>query len=269
MRTPTRTRQAKKPGQTTLLEFYDLHSEVIEKVIETTPSERRGYEYINKNIINSVDSVQQPLLKPIHKGHRYLFIYSYEGPQPIRNADSVSLWGRYRTVKQAKFYYYEDKTIIFTLPHTLKVWVMHPKGERTVKELMEAREIARRVVKSFVRKYGIKILKEKNAGFSEHTVEDKALDSILRPIVQAEPEISKEHLGLSINQTSHKNKVEWTGKSAKERVMAIEWWLDEGIASYTETQKLLLQNSELLANTIKEIKTLAEQVQFLINKDKR
>jgi len=162
-----------------------------------------------------------------HKSHRYLFVFEYSGIQPTRGNNSLARVGRYKTIPQAKFNYNEDKVIIFTLPHTLKVWVKHPAGTKTKEQLIAARAIAREVVASFAHKHGIALTKEREAGFSEHTIEAKPLDRVIRPAVLQEPELAKERLGLSLNLTSHKNKVEWTGKAAKDRVMALERLLDK------------------------------------------
>jgi hypothetical protein len=166
-----------------------------------------------------------------HKSHRYLFIFDYSGPQPTRGSDRFARVGRYRTTPQARYDYSEDKAIVFTLPNVLKIWIKHPEGIKTTEQLINARKTAWAVSNSFAHKHGIAILKERTAGFSEHTVESKPLDRvILRPIVENQPELAKEKLGLSINQTSHKNKVEWTGPKAKERVMYLEYILDGGLA---------------------------------------
>jgi len=228
--TPTRTHQAEKQGQLTLSEFSVSIKGNRTGVIEPSDSQRRSYNYIDKHLI------QQPLgQKPYHKGHRYLFVFKYDGIQPQYGADSITKFGRYGTITKARFNYSEDKAIVFSLPHSLMIWIRHPKGARTAEELVEARQTARRVAESFSRKHGIAITSEKNAGFSEHTVENKPLDNLIRPMVQEEPTLAKAELGLSINQTSHRNKVEWTGKPAKERVMALERLLDTNVLEKIET----------------------------------
>ena len=236
-------------NQTTLNQFYEGdHRKVIEGVIEKPQLQRRVYDYINKQY---------------HKGHRYLFIFKYEGPQPMRSADSTSKFGRYGTTTQARFNYSEDKAIIFSLPHTLKVWIKHPSGNRTAEELAAARKSAWQVAESFSRKHGIQITSEKEAGFSEHTVESKPLDGLIRPIVLEEPILAGERLGLSINHTSHKNKVEWTGKPAKERVMALERLLDtdvldkidtieQGVGTISEGMAKLINGKKPEAELVKE-----------------
>jgi hypothetical protein len=218
-----RNRQAEKQGQLKLNQFGDSIKGNRNKVIEQQGSQRRSYNYMNKHLI------QQPLGQPYHKGHRYLFVFGYEGQQPILGADSTSTFGRYGTTIKARFNYSEDKAIVFSLPHSLLIWVKHPSGSRTAEELVQARQTARQVADSFSRKHGIAITSEKEAGFSEHTVENKPLDSLIRPLPAEEPKLAKERLGLSINHTSHKNRVEWTGKSAKERVIGLEHLLDDPI----------------------------------------
>jgi hypothetical protein len=228
-----RQHQAEKQGQSLLSDFSDS-IKVIEQGnrnrAEASKQQGRSHYYIDKH------PIQQPLeQKPYHKGHRYLFTFWYDGQQPILGADSVSRFGKYRTIPKARFNYHEDKAIIFTLPHSFAVWITHPKGSRTAEELVEARQAARRVAQSFSRKHGIAITSEKQAGFSEHTVENKPLDNLIRPLPMEEPELAKEELGLSINQTSHRNKVEWTGKSAKERVMILERLLDADVLEKIDT----------------------------------
>jgi hypothetical protein len=196
---------------------------------------------VHRNSPIQIALVAMNTSKAYHKGHRYLFTFHYDGIQPIRYADKISKFGRYGTVKQARFNYSEDKAIVFSLPHTLKIWVKHPNGARTVEELTEARKTAWRVAESFSRKHGIAITSEKQAGFSEHTIENKPLDNLIRPMVELEPELAKEKLDLSINQTSHKNKVEWTGKKAKDRVMSLERILDGGLDEKLDNQEKLLE----------------------------
>jgi hypothetical protein len=239
-----RQNQAEKHGQAILSNWNNNSMKVIEighrKVIENIPAATS--ESMNTSNKTVIASLQQPLEpKPIHKGHRYLFVFQYEGVQPIHNADSVSSWGRYGTVKQSRFNYHEDKAIVFALPHALKIWIKHPSGNRTAKELAEAHQSAWRVAQSFIHKHGIAITSEKSAGFSEHTIESKPLDNLIRPTVVQEPELAKKELGLSINQTSHKNKVEWTGKPAKERVIVLERILDGHLEERLEKVELGLE----------------------------
>lgn len=255
-RTPTRSKRMKgiNGSQATLSDWQGGNGGVMEEVMKTSIEQRRPDYYIDKQAMNSV---QQPLgeAKPYHKGHRYLFTFGYEGQQPILGSDSVSKFGNRGSITKARFNYHEDKAIVFSYPHSLLIWITHPKGDRTAKELAEARKSAWRVANSFSRKHGIAILSEKEAGFSEHTVEDKALDRVIRPLPMEEPELAKERLGLSINQTSHKNKVEWTGKPAKERVMALERLLDtdilgkidvieQGVGALSEGQGRILKELE-------------------------
>jgi hypothetical protein len=122
------------------------------------------------------------------------------------------------------------KALVFTLPHTLKIWIKHPKGTKTTEQIIEAHGKARQLAQEFSRKHGIKILEERESRFSEHTIEQKRLDNLVRPVVLEEPALAGEKLGISINQTSHKGKVEWTGRKAKDRVMAFEYMLDGGLA---------------------------------------
>jgi hypothetical protein len=160
-----------------------------------------------------------------HSSHRYLFKFEYSGPQPTRGG-IISKFGRTRNTIRAKFEYSEYKAIVFALPRSLLIWIKHPSGTKTVEQLIEARRLARLAAADMAQKHGLTNLREREAGFSEHTIEQKNLDGLVRPVVEAEPEAAKERLGISINQVSHKDKVEFTGTKAKERVMQLERWLD-------------------------------------------
>lgn len=216
----------------TLNRNYDsITPKPLTELVKPAPS---SYDYISGNVIKSVQhSLGEP--KSYHKGHRYLFVFRYEGVQPIHNADSLSKFGRFGTITKARFNYSEDKAIVFSLPHSLLIWIKHPVGSRTQEELAQAHRTAWKVAESFSRKHGIQITSEKEAGFSEHTVENKPLDGLIRPIVVEEPILAKERLDLSINHTSHKDKVEWTGRSAKERVMTLERLLDTDLLEKIDT----------------------------------
>jgi len=224
--------------QTTLSAYQGSKKGVIERSKKgskkSTPNTVKAMNTLFDSGKQSKDSVQW------HKSHRYLFIFQYKGAQPTRHA-KISKIGRYRTVIQAKFEYPEYKAIVFALPKTIKIWVKHPKGTKTKEQLTRAHRIAWEVAESFSRKHGIAIMNEREAGFSEHTVERKALDSRIRPVVEQAPELAKERLGLSINQTSHKGRVEWTGKRAKQRVMALERMLDGGVDEILHDLGLLME----------------------------
>jgi hypothetical protein len=214
-------------NQTTLSQFI----KVMDGDNGNSQEATSAHYYIDKHLI------QQPLgsVKQYHKTHRILFTFWYDGMQPIRGADSVSYLGNKKSVAKAKFLYSEDKAIVFSYPHALLIWIKHPVGSRTQEELAQAHRTAWKVAESFSRKHGIQITSEKEAGFSEHTVENKPLDGLIRPIVVEEPILAKERLDLSINHTSHKDKVEWTGRSAKERVMTLERLLDTDLLEKIDT----------------------------------
>lgn len=185
-----------------------------------------------------------------HRTHRCLYVFDFEGVQPTRGAEKVSRVGPTQSIPQAKYPYPEGKALIFTLPGTLKIWIKHPKGTKTVEQIVGAHETARRLAQEFARKHGIAVLGERESRFSEHTIESKPLDRLIRPIVAEEPEFAKEKLGLSVNQTSHKGKVEWTGRKAKDRVMGLEWILDGGINREFESVKETLTT---MSGTLKEL----------------
>ena len=272
------------------------HERVIEppapEVIEIGDISRQSFDYINRGSKNFDSIPSEKDMLNWHRSHRNYFGFEYSGPHPTRGG-TISHVGRYHTTPQARFEYPEYKTLIFALGHALKVWVKHPGGIKTVDQFVNARRTARTAVSDFARKHGIIITKEKGAGFSEHTVENKALSRFLDPLLQEEPDLCRTKLGLTVNLTSHKKKKEWTdrewapGKSrAKDRVMGLEYILDHGappvLIEHMEHQDKWMdtimkgqttQHQEMtvllgsMGQFVKASNTLAELVEKLLSKE--
>lgn len=186
---------------------------VIENTEKAASLARRYYYYINN--IN------------YHKSHRFAFSFEYSGTQPVSNV--VSYFGRKGTIKKYRLDYPEYKAIVFTYPKALLLWIKHPPGTKTVTQLINARKLARACVQSITKKYRLHRIKEGRTGFSEHTVENRYLDKLLRPLVEKEPELIRSKCGITINKTSHKGKLEHTDRErvdpmppAKDRVNELE-----------------------------------------------
>lgn len=160
------------------------------------------------------------------RSHRLLFTYRYSGTQPLNGSNSLAKVGRYKTIPQARYNVPEFKAIIFTLPKRLKIWIKHPEGVKAVEQIIQARKTAWLAVQQFARKHKIEVFDEQAKRFSEHTIEQKRLDRAIRPIILENQELAKEQLGLTINHTSHKNKIHFEGRNARARVMKLEWLLD-------------------------------------------
>jgi hypothetical protein len=162
-----------------------------------------------------------------HAAHRLAFTFEYSGIQPT--IGKRSKFGRYSKTYRYRTDYPEYSARVFAYPRSLLVWIKKPKGTRTVEQLIEARRLARECVNSIAFKHRLTLMREKGAGFSEHTIEDKALDRVIRPLVKEEPDLMRERCGITENLTSHRKKLEHTDRDrrpeqprAKDRVMALE-----------------------------------------------
>lgn len=194
--------------------------------------------------------------------HRNYFGFSFVGPQPTRGADSLARVGRKHTTPQARFEFPEYRVVVQTMPHSLKVWAKHPRGVKTPEQEAEGLGRALEVARIMARKHGLAELRLVKIGFSEHTVEQGHLDRLLRNLIAQEPELCEKLLGMTVNQTSHKGKVEITDRDkpherppAKERVKALEYWLDRGMTenvnSLGRLEEAAVKQFELLSRLVK------------------
>lgn len=215
---------------------------------------------------NKVVTLQQTLgsapEKPVHLMHRKLQTFYYSGPLPSRGGE-VHYWGRHRNIPRYVFEYPEYKARVVAMSKCFKVWIHHPPGIKTADQVFEAHTLAWKCALDFARKHGVRILRWNPAQFSEHTVENSALDAFLRPIVEANPDLCDRKLGLVIDKSHtwptrrgqpRKYKLEWRkGKLTEgpipeyERVMKIEWLSGHGFDDLMATlQELRAGNATVL-----------------------
>jgi hypothetical protein len=146
----------------------------------------------------------------IHSSHNWRFSIKYKGDQPLRDADQVNAFGRYKTAKQA-FFYYKDITVV-AFKKKLNVWVHRPKGKFTENQAIEARERAYLALLQFSREHGIELDGEiKDFKGSHHVVEHPTLNTALKPIFEEYGDEIEERIGSHICFSSHPGKIEHTG----------------------------------------------------------
>lgn len=218
------------------------------------------------NTTENTRIVQQTLgsvpQKPDHLMHRKLQTFYYSGPQPSRGGEA-HYWGKKRNIPNYSFPYPEYKAQVVSMAQCFKVWIHHPPGIKTAEQVFEAHTLAWKCALDFARKHGVRILRWNPAQFSEHTVENSALDAFLRPIVEANPDLCDRKLGLVIDKSHtwpkrrgqpRKYKLEWR-KGPKtegpvpeyERVMKIEWLSGHGFDDLMATlQELRAGNATVL-----------------------
>ncbi|RPJ57840.1 MAG: hypothetical protein EHM12_08770 [Dehalococcoidia bacterium] len=110
------------------------------------------------------------------------------------------------------------------------------------------------------------ITREKGAGFSEHIVISKPLDRVLRPLVQAEPDLMRDRCGITENIRSHPGKLEHHDRNrrpeqprAKDRVMVLENVL-EGKTATKEDIKELREDIRAIVPELRELTATLKDV---------
>jgi hypothetical protein len=235
-----------------------------------------GTEQGNRNKTHVIEQppglgAKPTMLIKYHEAHRLAFTFEYSGKQPA--VGKCSKFGRYKKTNRYRLEYPEYAARVFAYPRSLLVWIKKPKGIRTVDQLIEARKLARECAKSIAFKYQLTLIREKGAGFSEHTVENRALDRVLRPLVLAEPELMRERCGITENKTSHRNRLEHTDRAkrpgqpaANERVINLEELLYNGaitkedLAPLKEQVKETIKLTNETSTSIKEITTMIKDL---------
>jgi hypothetical protein len=206
--------------------------DTITDTIKTASPQRESYGYIS----NSSKQLQLGSVQ-YFDSHRIRFIYSYEGAQPVQGSVEQIPFGRNGWGIQAKFEWTRRSTIQ-TFPKKsagrkrLHLWIHHPGGKEAVEQVISARKEAYRIMEEFSRKYGlVDVQVEREPDFSEWTIENRHLDGLVRPMVDAEPKLCMEKLGLRENHTSHPGKEEFIGRSAKDEVLEFSHLLKGGMGA--------------------------------------
>lgn len=146
----------------------------------------------------------------IHSSHKWRFSIKYQGQQPLKGANQVNLFGRYKTAKQA-FFYYKDITVV-AFKKKLNVWIHRPSGKFTQNQAIEAREKAYLALLQFSREHEITLEGNiKDLMLSHHVVEHPALNTALKPVFAGREEEIDAAIGSHVCHSSHPGKIEHTG----------------------------------------------------------
>ncbi|QLJ53515.1 MAG: hypothetical protein Sv326_1340 (plasmid) [Candidatus Fermentimicrarchaeum limneticum] len=296
MRTPTRTHQAEKQGQTILPLFNTPITDPIVTPIETPPSVHVDtmdtYKHTPTPASSSVQSVQsvqmQETLEParkLHQGHKYQYTFHYQGAQPIPKDAHVSPHGRTGSHKQAIFDWTAREKVQTFPGGTLMITIFHPEGQRTPAEADDAFNRASACMKQIARKFGLINWKMVKRSHSEHIVKDLGMDRALRPHVKADPKLFRERVGLVLDNT-HKEypapkgefNLEYKQAEARKDIKPkdivtemeflhdnktdIHFWIGEGKQSFAELAKA---NALLTGEVLK----MSEGIRFVVEEMKR
>lgn len=278
----------------------------IQTTIKQPPIPRRGYgNMINdanaiaisstNNIINKSELLQSelehPVLPGLHDAHRLTWVFSYEGAQPTRGAFVWRYWFKDKSGKQYGFHWTRHDTIQ-TWPKKregrkkLEIWIHHPligKNRTEPQQLVWAKQECWRILEEFGRHHGIAGLRqEKGPNFAEWIVKNKKLDDLLRPYLEAEPDLCWELLHLKINKISHPDKIEKAGKTATDEIMYmrnllidgtlgeifrgkedLRWLLNEGREELKTITPIMVEIQQQNLKLIRDFKVLAESVRLI------
>jgi hypothetical protein len=219
------------------------------------------------------------------KMHRKLFVFWYQGAQPLprcnnRN-DRIAYTGRGKNIPMGVWENWFDRVpVIHSIGDCLKVWISHPAGLSVEEQLFEAGTIAWKCMNTFARKHGIIILKWTTKDFEEFTVENRKLDfRVLRKYILAYPDFCERKLDMRID-SSHfwaktrtqpkipkvefsKSELSENKNPVKDDLMTYEWLIHEGAGLLKNQQGTTNRLAELVLESITLNKTNAEQLEFI------
>lgn len=154
----------------------------------------------------------------VHSTHRILLSMPYSGEQPVRGATHVKTFGRYRTALQSV--YRSGSVTVVAFKKKLNVWVHEPPGGRTPEQVLQAKVMGYRALRTFAQKHNIALEGYlERVLLSHHVVEDKALNDALKPIFEKYGEEIEARIGSKICQSTHPDKVEHEGKARQDRIV--------------------------------------------------
>lgn len=221
----------------------------------------------------------------VHSTHRILLSMPYSGQQP-REGGEERRFGRYGTALQVVFR--QGDFTINAFRKRLNIWVHKPQGARTQEQLLEAKVMGYRALRSFAQAHNIvlegyleKIL------FSHHVVESDALNEALKPLFKLYGEDIQARIGSKICPTSHPGKIEHEGKARPDRIVrgdqvakgleyltldfqnSFEQFKDEALKPLTEQLKLHLTVEQRTLEALDAIKAHFDNQAAIKEKDKK
>jgi hypothetical protein len=139
--------------------------------------------------------------------HRFRFAAVPYSGAFIENEDT-SYSGRYGHIATT-FFRFGSHTVVMHA-HKLAIWIHDAEGSTLVEQRKDAEQKAEDRLALFAHERALMLEAHdfRRLNGSEHTVEDRSVDAIMRPMLQEEQKFFDERLGIAVNTSSHKGKIE-------------------------------------------------------------
>lgn len=167
-----------------------------------------------RNECNSSD-VAWPSLKdknththtPLLVSHRFRFKAVRYNGEFVKNEDT-RYSGRYHHIPTT--FFREGTHTIVMHSYRIAIWIHDSEGNTINAQREDARNKALTRLGAFAHIHSLELEQHdlKKINGSEHTVEDKTVDEVLRPMVKEQPQFFDEKLGIAINKSSHPGEIE-------------------------------------------------------------
>lgn len=248
-------------------------------------------------LIIKPDSVQdtlgseKPGRKQNFKMHRKLFVFWYQGAQPLPRgndkSERIAYTGKGKNIPMGIWEnWFSQVPVIHSVGNCLKVWISHPAGLTVEEQLFEAGTIAWKCMNTFARKHGIMITQWTTKDFEEFTCENRKLDfRVLRKFIMQDAGFCERKLDMRIDsshfwaktRTQPKiPKVEFSKSEASENpnpvkddLKTYEWLIHEGAGLLKNQQGTTNRLAELVLESIRLNATNSEQLEFIVSELKK
>ncbi len=224
----------------------------------------------SRNGIVSIEPSQ-----PLHSSHNYRFSIAYRGEQPKDGL--VRAWGRNRSQIQVE-YIFKDGMKLQVFKNRIIIMLHNPKGETTIDQLREARNLAFFTIMNFCKERNLYIPEgeylEKKI-YSHHVLESEKINKTIQTAIgQYAPEIEKRTGSLIYGDNTHRNKIEHEGggtsnlkgEDAAKKFEYLLWQFPEQFAhlagalkDYNENLKLHLDVQRAQLTTMQELEKLIKR----------
>jgi hypothetical protein len=242
---------------------------------------------VNSSYLQDTLGSEQVRRKQNFKMHRKLFVFWYQGAQPLPRGNNgnerIAYTGKARNIPMGVWENWFGRVpVIHSVGNCLKVWISHPAGISVEEQLFEAGTIAWKCMNTFARKHGIMITKWTTKDFEEFTVENRKLDfRVLRKFILEDSDFCERKLDMRIDTSHHWAKtrtmpmipkIEFSKSEASENpnpvkddLMTFEWLVHEGAGLLKDQSGATKRLAELVLESITLNKTNAEQLEFIAN----
>jgi hypothetical protein len=207
------------------------------------------------------------MVKLLHTTHRIVFKIPYKG-EFIHNKNTTYS-GKLHNQPTTRFKY--GTHTIEMHKNCIIIWIKDTYGITEIEQLERARGKAIKYLLEFSKKQGITIKNNDLSDIlnSEHIVEDKQINALMKPFIEEDKEYCNSKLGLRVQGKtgSHPDKSEWynhkemeTNLRAHERAITFRWILEDAPTHIREQNRISKIIQDDLASTVSTMKEMALEI---------